>query len=122
VKTLSPIPKGTFIGIYAGEVLTDLESECRGEIYDKTDRTYLFDMDGYHIGNPPPREELEAIDPRLAELAYVVRARAVAQQSPEELVKMEVKWGAIDRYSAYSGESGDPSQGSHVQLTRFITA
>ncbi|KAJ3912104.1 SET domain-containing protein, partial [Lentinula edodes] len=39
------IPKGTFIGIYSGELLGHEESEERAIKYDQFGRTYLFDID-----------------------------------------------------------------------------
>ncbi|KZT55053.1 SET domain-containing protein [Calocera cornea HHB12733] len=39
----------TFVGLYAGELLTDEEAEERGIVYDKGPCTYLFDVDFYHI-------------------------------------------------------------------------
>ncbi|KAG2128685.1 hypothetical protein DEU56DRAFT_741748 [Suillus clintonianus] len=44
------IPKGSFIGTYAGELLTVEESDHRGTLYNKFGRTYLFDIDFHHIG------------------------------------------------------------------------
>lgn len=44
------IPKGSFIGIYAGELLTVEESDRRGALYNKFGRTYLFDIDFHHMG------------------------------------------------------------------------
>jgi histone-lysine N-methyltransferase SUV39H len=44
------IPKGSFIGIYAGEVIKDDEADRRGVVYNnKSGRTYLFDLDSYHL-------------------------------------------------------------------------
>ncbi|CCM00400.1 uncharacterized protein FIBRA_02430 [Fibroporia radiculosa] len=43
------IPKDSFIGIYAGEYLTEAEAEERGSIYNKFGRTYLFDLDFWHL-------------------------------------------------------------------------
>ncbi|KAF9447464.1 SET domain-containing protein [Macrolepiota fuliginosa MF-IS2] len=43
------IPKGTFIGIYAGELLTDEQGEQRGTYYNKIGKTYLFDIDFWHL-------------------------------------------------------------------------
>ncbi|KAG6848831.1 hypothetical protein H0H93_013652 [Arthromyces matolae] len=43
------IPAGSFIGIYAGELLTDKVGEIRGITYNKFGRTYLFDLDFYHL-------------------------------------------------------------------------
>ncbi|KAI0342079.1 SET domain-containing protein [Trametopsis cervina] len=43
------IPKNTFIGIYAGEFLTDTEGERRGKVYNSGSRTYLFDIDFWHL-------------------------------------------------------------------------
>ncbi|KIY50204.1 SET domain-containing protein [Fistulina hepatica ATCC 64428] len=64
------IHSGTFIGIYSGELITDAEGERRGQKYYK--RTYLFDLDCYHLrplvnrpGEPPKRlsrEELQRLD------------------------------------------------------------
>jgi len=39
VKAISRIPRGTFIGIYAGELITEDESELRGELYSQINRT-----------------------------------------------------------------------------------
>ncbi|KAF9043087.1 hypothetical protein BJ165DRAFT_1348945 [Panaeolus papilionaceus] len=43
------IPRGTFIGIYAGEIITNSEAHVRGVKYNKFGRTYLFDIDFYHL-------------------------------------------------------------------------
>ncbi|KAJ3812108.1 hypothetical protein F5876DRAFT_25320, partial [Lentinula aff. lateritia] len=43
------IPKGMFIGIYAGELLGHEESEERAIKYDEFGRTYLFDIDWWYI-------------------------------------------------------------------------
>ncbi|KAI0000464.1 hypothetical protein BJV77DRAFT_939222 [Russula vinacea] len=43
------IPKGSFIGIYAGELLSENEGEERGIKYNKFGRTYLFQLDFYHL-------------------------------------------------------------------------
>ncbi|GLB41169.1 putative to Structure Of The Set Domain Histone Lysine Methyltransferase Clr4 [Lyophyllum shimeji] len=43
------IQKGTFIGIYAGELLGNAEADARGETYDDWGRTYLFNLDFYHL-------------------------------------------------------------------------
>ncbi len=59
------------------------------------DCRYLFDCDGYQLANPP--EGLEAIDPRLAQIAKETAERA-AQAA------LEVDVGGEYVYSAYSGE------------------
>ncbi|OCH88882.1 SET domain-containing protein [Obba rivulosa] len=50
------IPAHTFVGIYAGEYITDEEGEKRGKQYNKFGRTYLFDVDFWylksHLDNP----------------------------------------------------------------------
>ncbi|TDL21679.1 SET domain-containing protein [Rickenella mellea] len=43
------IVKGTYVGIYAGELLKDDEGEERGKIYNQFGRTYLFDIDFWYI-------------------------------------------------------------------------
>lgn len=78
------IPRGTFLGIYTGELITEAESERRGSIYEKIGRTYLFDCDGWQIANPPPIYELHAIDPRLAQLAAEAAEKYRAAQSARE--------------------------------------
>ncbi|KIK61605.1 hypothetical protein GYMLUDRAFT_568043 [Collybiopsis luxurians FD-317 M1] len=45
------IPRGTFIGIYSGELLGHEESEKRGIKYDEFGRTYLFDIDWWYMPN-----------------------------------------------------------------------
>ncbi|KAK8861679.1 hypothetical protein IAR55_002502 [Kwoniella newhampshirensis] len=74
VRARAPIPSGTFIGVYAGEMITEQESEIRGMNYAKLGRTYLFDCDGWQIANPP--EGLDKIDGRAAELAATCAERA----------------------------------------------
>lgn len=39
VRAASKIPRGTFVGIYAGELITEEESEARGELYTEIGRT-----------------------------------------------------------------------------------
>ncbi|KAF9462519.1 hypothetical protein BDZ94DRAFT_1165708 [Collybia nuda] len=43
------IYQGNFVGIYAGELLTDAVGEERGFKYNKFGRTYLFDLDFHHL-------------------------------------------------------------------------
>ncbi|KAG5637338.1 hypothetical protein H0H81_004894 [Sphagnurus paluster] len=43
------IPAGTYLGIYAGELLTEKEAEERGKNYNKSGRTYLFDIDVFYL-------------------------------------------------------------------------
>ncbi|KAF8551875.1 SET domain-containing protein [Imleria badia] len=43
------IPKGSYIGIYAGELLTEQEGDTRGRYYDLYGRTYLFSIDFHHL-------------------------------------------------------------------------
>lgn len=45
-----PIPAGSFIGVYSGELLLDAEAEVRGkELYNLYNRNYLFDLDFWVI-------------------------------------------------------------------------
>ncbi|KAI0048299.1 SET domain-containing protein [Auriscalpium vulgare] len=52
------IPKGSFIGIYAGELLTDSEGDERGIKYNKFGRTYLFDLDFYYLQQGGPKAQV----------------------------------------------------------------
>jgi histone-lysine N-methyltransferase SUV39H len=112
------IKRGTFIGIYSGELVTEAETEVRGRIYEKVGRTYLFDLDGYHISHPP--QGLEAIDPRAYELAMTVKDRAQKFKQKELMDQGiishpseadDVNDDDCDfTYSAYSGESQGPTK------------
>ncbi|KAF5381631.1 hypothetical protein D9615_005540 [Tricholomella constricta] len=53
------IYEGTFIGIYAGELLTDREGESRGITYNKFGRTYLFDLDFHHLKEGVPDWDIQ---------------------------------------------------------------
>ncbi|KAG1739455.1 uncharacterized protein EDB91DRAFT_1053752 [Suillus paluster] len=54
------IPKGSFMGIYAGELLTIDEADRRGALYNKFGRTYLFDIDFHHLGEEDPTYAVDA--------------------------------------------------------------
>ncbi|KAI5989008.1 hypothetical protein EDD15DRAFT_2171820 [Pisolithus albus] len=43
------IPRGSYIGIYTGELLTEQEGEARGLLYNVFGRTYLFTIDFHHL-------------------------------------------------------------------------
>ncbi|KAA1475194.1 SET domain-containing protein, partial [Dentipellis sp. KUC8613] len=43
------IPAGTFVGIYAGELILDEDGDERGQKYNKFGRTYLFTLDFYYL-------------------------------------------------------------------------
>ncbi|GJJ09617.1 hypothetical protein Clacol_003840 [Clathrus columnatus] len=43
------IPRGSYLGIYAGEMILEAEADERGKLYDRYGRTYLFDLDFYHL-------------------------------------------------------------------------
>ncbi|KAG8914580.1 hypothetical protein FRC00_012345 [Tulasnella sp. 408] len=51
------IPTGRFIGVYAGELLTDEEAHNRGLLYDKLGRTYLFNLDFVHLRDNPSSQK-----------------------------------------------------------------
>ncbi|KAG8813896.1 hypothetical protein FRC17_001398 [Serendipita sp. 399] len=51
------IPRGTYIGIYAGELLLDAEAEVRGlDLYNLYDRNYLFNVDFWYMKEAARRE------------------------------------------------------------------
>lgn len=39
VRALSSFPKGTFVGLYSGELIPEEETDARGEIYNAIERT-----------------------------------------------------------------------------------
>ncbi|KZT28936.1 SET domain-containing protein [Neolentinus lepideus HHB14362 ss-1] len=49
-----PIPEGTYLGIYSGELLSDAEGEERGLKYNKFGRTYLFNIDWWYLQRDEP--------------------------------------------------------------------
>ncbi|EAU87055.2 hypothetical protein CC1G_12392 [Coprinopsis cinerea okayama7 len=63
------IPKGTFLGVYSGELLTDEEGDERGKVYNKFGRTYLFNLDFWFLKANLTPEEAEEWDNK-----YVVDA------------------------------------------------
>ncbi|BEI86087.1 hypothetical protein CcaverHIS002_0603740 [Cutaneotrichosporon cavernicola] len=67
--------------IKRGHFHRDLLWRVRGRVYEKVGRTYLFDLDGYHISHPP--DGLEDIDPRAYELAMTVKDRAQKWKAKE---------------------------------------
>ncbi|ODN77113.1 hypothetical protein L202_05645 [Cryptococcus amylolentus CBS 6039] len=105
VRAGSDIPRGTFIGTYTGELVTEAESERRGVIYTAIGKTYIFDLDGYQIRRPP--RGLEKVDARLAILAEQARKRAERVNRDEENEEEE-------RYNAYSVDA------FHYGFTRFF--
>lgn len=52
VRTERTIQKGAFICEYVGEIITNEETDKRGQIYDAEGRTYLFDLDFNNKNNP----------------------------------------------------------------------
>ncbi|RPD78603.1 SET domain-containing protein [Lentinus tigrinus ALCF2SS1-7] len=52
------IPAHTYIGVYAGEYLMDADGEARGKIYNKFGRTYLFDVDFWHVKKKTGHEDV----------------------------------------------------------------
>lgn len=60
------IPRGSYVGIYTGELLTEQEGEARGLLYNVFGRTYLFSIDFHHLKlglkNENDYENLYAVD------------------------------------------------------------
>ncbi|KAH7907546.1 hypothetical protein BJ138DRAFT_1014318 [Hygrophoropsis aurantiaca] len=54
------IPKGTFVGIYSGELLTEKEADERGKFYNKFGRTYLFYIDFFYLEDEPEHFVVDA--------------------------------------------------------------
>jgi histone-lysine N-methyltransferase EZH2 len=42
---LAPLKRGSFVGEYCGDLLTQREADRRGRVYDKIDSSYLFNAD-----------------------------------------------------------------------------
>ncbi|OCF75103.1 hypothetical protein I204_03952 [Kwoniella mangroviensis CBS 8886] len=104
VRARAPIAAGTFLGIYAGELITEQESEERGKLYAQIGRTYLFDCDGWQIAHPP--SGLSRIDSRSAELAALAAQRAkIAAEEADDPSYV---------YSAYSVDA------FHYGFTRYF--
>ncbi|WWD05642.1 hypothetical protein V865_003723 [Kwoniella europaea PYCC6329] len=104
VRARAPIAAGTFLGIYAGELITEQESEERGKLYAQIGRTYLFDCDGWQIAHPP--SGLSRLDSRSAELAELASQRAkIAAEEADDPSYV---------YSAYSVDA------FHYGFTRYF--
>ncbi|VDC03576.1 unnamed protein product [Peniophora sp. CBMAI 1063] len=67
------IPKNSYVGIYAGELLTDEEAEERAEVYDKFGRTYLLEIKYWYIGIPRDLP-LDKLPPEQEDAKFVVDA------------------------------------------------
>jgi len=52
LRALEPIPKGSFVIEYVGEIITNDEAEKRGLEYDTNGYTYLFDLDFFESESP----------------------------------------------------------------------
>lgn len=64
VRTHRALPRGTFVTVYAGELIDEAESERRGAQYEKVNTSYVFDIDFAHIREKydvePYRRHLES--------------------------------------------------------------
>ncbi|KAJ3862929.1 SET domain-containing protein, partial [Lentinula novae-zelandiae] len=87
------IPKGTFIGIYSGELLGHEESEERAIKYDQFGRTYLFDIDWWYID-----AELDAKE-----------AKEKQQKHKETLKTTEEEESALHEQIPIDNHSCDPN-------------
>lgn len=111
MRAKTDIPRGQFIGVYAGEMIPDAEAESRGIEYEKLGRTYLFDLDGWHMSNPP--EGLQFVDPRLYKTAKETKRRA---KRADRERGMSADEGLLSgTYSAYSVDAFHTGN-----FTRFI--
>jgi len=55
------IPAGTFVGVYAGELIRDSVGEERGMKYNAFGKTYLFDIDCYYLRQENPDWEVSYV-------------------------------------------------------------
>lgn len=51
VRTLVGLPKGTFVGLYNGEIVDEDMAEMRGQYYEEAGKTYLYDLDAFVDSN-----------------------------------------------------------------------
>ncbi|KAF9044746.1 SET domain-containing protein [Hymenopellis radicata] len=56
------LPEGSFVGIYSGELVTFDVGEQRGPTYDQSGRTYMLDLDFYHIRQKYENDHRLSID------------------------------------------------------------
>ncbi|KAF8308267.1 SET domain-containing protein [Clavulina sp. PMI_390] len=63
ISAAENIPQGTFLGYYAGEVVTASEALERGAIYDQAGSSYLFDLD-FDEHESPTTFEAFSVDAR----------------------------------------------------------
>ncbi|KAG6918784.1 hypothetical protein DXG01_011535 [Tephrocybe rancida] len=90
---------GSFIGIYAGELLTDRVGELRGITYNKFGRTYLFDLDFWYL-----REGNENWD-----IQYTVDAYHAGNKPLLTVFAKRDIEPFEELCFSYSGDSGDAS-------------
>ncbi|KAJ9109206.1 hypothetical protein QFC21_000535 [Naganishia friedmannii] len=118
VRALSSFPKGTFVGLYSGELIPEDETDGRGEIYNAIERTYLFDLDHWHIKQPPA--ELQDIDPAGAYIANQAATLLNAEDEKDQQAEVEGRevstfnsfftvdafhWGILVSYPCHSSRT-----------------
>lgn len=109
VRAKKHLKPGTFIGFYTGELIREEDVDARGRVYDEVGRTYMFDLEGYHLSRPPPG--LEKVNSDFARIAYATAEEIHATGDPDGWNAYTIDafpWGNITRFVNHSC---DPNTG-----------
>lgn len=112
IRAKQRIKAGTFITVYAGELLSWDTSETRAELYETASTTYILDIDSHHIRRKlwvePYIEELQKQGIQRDELDEDIEAEAMAwavKHPGDSMMTYSIDaglWGNLARYFNHS--------------------
>ncbi|PWN51894.1 SET domain-containing protein, partial [Violaceomyces palustris] len=100
IRARETIPQGAFIGIYAGELITEKESDHRAAIYDQIGSTYQFNLDNHIIKQF--RSRVSRLNKDERQEASVWERRLEQMEEGGELVIDAGLWGNLTRFLNHS--------------------
>ncbi|KAJ1573361.1 hypothetical protein NDA11_005763 [Ustilago hordei] len=108
IKALEQLPRGTFVGVYGGELLSDAEAERRAEVYDKKlGTTYLQTVDSHIIKVHLTKKILERELAEKDELKYYRGNRDNERRMVELISVTADNIEKYDDYYRYLEDGGD---------------
>lgn len=125
VRALEPIPKGSFVIAYTGEIITDEEADRRGLLYDFIGRTYLFDIDGEisdgeedSDSENTPNQSQESFPDVLVDLSGFGRRGISRGSSTPSLISEQTSTGPSESCFHFTPSSGKKRDRASGKLSR----